>query len=416
MDPVWINDNSHGPLANNYGQSFNQIHMVKGELLHNMGYRGEGMVIALLDAGFFNANTLPAFDSLRLNNQVLGTRDFVVPGNNVYAEHPHGMEVLSIIGGNIPGQLVGTAPKARFWLLRTEDANSEFIIEEYNWVSGAEFADSAGVDVINSSLGYTTFDDSTQNHSCNDMTGNTTPASKGANIAVSKGMIVVNSAGNSGGSSWKCVGAPADGFAVFAVGAVDSLGNYATFSSVGKVNDHVKPNITAQGKATVLSAPDGSVSRGNGTSFSSPVIAGMIACLWQAAYNVYNQLIMRAIEISSSKATQPDSLVGYGIPDFSRALARVGVKSLESNGLSVEVFPNPFKDHVTLFFSAVNERQTIEISVYDFTGRCIAIQADVMLERGENRIKFIIPGRLTSGCYILKIVGKGFSCQRKLMR
>ena len=167
----------------NYGPSLKQIQMMNGDQLHNQGFRGEGKVIAILDAGFLKVDVLKAFDSLWQNNQILGTRDFVNPGGNVFTGHIHGMMVLSVIGGNYPGEIIGTAPKASFWLLRSEDAATEYIIEEYNWECAAEFADSVGADVITSSLGYTTFTDSTMNHTCADMNGHTTPASRGANIA-----------------------------------------------------------------------------------------------------------------------------------------------------------------------------------------------------------------------------------------
>ena len=184
--------NENTSLSYSYGASYKQIHMMNGDSMHRMGFRGEGKIVAILDAGFYRADILPAFDSLWANNQILGTKDFIHPGNNVFLEYEHGMEVLSVIGGNIPGQLIGSAPKAKFWLLRTEEKSSENIIEEYNWESAAEFADSAGVDIINSSLGYTTFDDPAQNHTCADMNGNTTPVTMGANIAATKGIIVVN--------------------------------------------------------------------------------------------------------------------------------------------------------------------------------------------------------------------------------
>ncbi|MCX6266493.1 MAG: S8 family serine peptidase, partial [Bacteroidetes bacterium] len=213
-----------GNASSSYGPSYNQIHMLNGDSLHKLGYNGEGKVIAVLDAGFLRVDVLAAFDSLRANNQILGTRDFVVPGNDVYQENEHGMEVLSCMGANLPGLMIGTAPKAKFWLLRSEDVGSENLIEEYNWVSAAEFADSAGADIINSSLGYTIFDNASLSHQCEDMNGNTTPVTRGANLAFSKGMIVVSSAGNSGAGAWKCVSSPADGSCVLAIAAVDSNG------------------------------------------------------------------------------------------------------------------------------------------------------------------------------------------------
>jgi serine protease AprX len=225
-------------LVYNYGQAYNQINMLNGILLHNDGYDGEGMTIAVLDAGFLNANTIPAFDYLWDNGKILGYKDFVNPANpDIFGSHSHGTSVLSTMGANLPGQMVGTAPQASYWLLRSEDGSTEFLIEELNWVSAAEFADSVGADIINSSLGYTVYDDPSQSYSYNDMDGNTAPVTIGADLAVSKGMIVVNSAGNSGSSNWLYIGAPADGDSVFSIGAVNSSGSYASFSSIGPTYD-----------------------------------------------------------------------------------------------------------------------------------------------------------------------------------
>ncbi|MDQ3192396.1 MAG: S8 family serine peptidase, partial [Bacteroidota bacterium] len=202
-----------------YGFSLNQIQMLAGDKLHFEGYKGAGKIIAVLDAGFSGVDTIGAFDNLWENNRILGTRDFISKDTMVFEDHAHGMYVLSVMGGWIPGKLIGTAPEASYWLLRTEDAGSEYIVEEDNWVAAAEFADSAGVDIINSSLGYTTFDDPSHDHTYADMDGNSTRITIGADIAASKGIIVVNSAGNSGASPWNYIGAPADGFNVLAVGA-----------------------------------------------------------------------------------------------------------------------------------------------------------------------------------------------------
>lgn len=302
-----------------YGQAFNQINMLNGIALHDLGFDGSGMTIAILDAGFLNANTIAAFDSLWINNQILGYKDFVSPlSPNIFGSHSHGTSVLSTMGANLPTQMVGTAPKADYWLLRSEDGPTEYLIEELNWASAAEFADSVGADVINSSLGYTTFDDPTQNHTYADMDGNTTPITIAADLAVSKGMIVVNSAGNDGGNSWHYVGAPADGNDVFTIGAVTSSGNYASFSSTGPTYDgRIKPNVVAQGQSsTIISAYSGNVSSGSGTSFSSPITAGMVTCLWQAYPNKSNSEIMGAIQQSATQANAPDSLLGFGIPDY----------------------------------------------------------------------------------------------------
>jgi serine protease AprX len=393
-----------------YGQAWSQVHMVNVDALHNQGFSGQGKVIAILDAGFLYADTISGFDSLRANGQILGTRDFVKPGNDVYREYPHGMEVLSIIGGNIPGKLVGTAPKASFWLLRSEDANSENIIEEYNWVSAAEFADSVGADIINSSLGYTTFDDSTMNHTCADMNGNTTPCTRGANICATKGIAVINSAGNSGGSSWRCVGAPADGFNVLAIGAVDSLGNYAGFSSVGKVaGTYVKPNVTAMGQRTAVISPLGTVMRGSGTSFSSPVIAGAAACLWQSRPGVTNFRLYEGIEASASKFDDPDTLMGYGIPDFSKAFNILSLPRRTS--FLSSIYPNPFNDHLVVTFRS-ETNQDIRITIFDIMGK-VVYSGEILTGRaGENKIEINDLGSLSKGFYLLRITDK-FSTESK---
>jgi serine protease AprX len=209
----------------NYGNSLNQIEMLNGVCMHDQGFNGAGMLIAVLDAGFANVNTHTAFDSLRNNNQILGTKDFTfIAPTDLYSGSTsgHGTAVLGTMGGNKPGQLVGTAPKANYWLIRSEYAPNEYVIEEYNWVAAVEFADSIGADIINSSLGYNTFDNSTQDHTMAELDGKTSIASKAATMCARKGMIVVNSAGNTGGSGWPKITFPGDADSIITVGAVDA--------------------------------------------------------------------------------------------------------------------------------------------------------------------------------------------------
>ncbi len=299
-----------------YGATTRQTGMLNGHILHNQGYHGQGMIIAVLDGGFTNVDINPVFDSLWQNNQIIENWDFVKGTPLGFDGHPHGGQVLSLMGANVPGSIVGTAPKASYILLRTEDGATEFRIEEDNWVAGAEFADSAGADLINSSLGYTTFDDTSMNYSYRDMDGNTTRITQAADIAASKGLLVVTSASNEGASEWHYIGAPADGDSVFSIGAVDSQGVYAYFSSTGPTFDgRIKPNVCAQGYQAALADSQGTVFLGNGTSYSSPIICGMTACLWQSNKSLNNMEIIRIIEQSGSQANQPDSLLGYGIPD-----------------------------------------------------------------------------------------------------
>lgn len=350
----------------NYGQAYNQVHMIAVDGLHDLGFAGEGMMIAVLDAGFCRVDELTAFDSLFQNNRILGTRDFHLPGNNVYAYdmHDHGTSVLSTMGANLPGEIVGTAPHASYWLVRTEVGEYEALIEEYNWAGGAEFADSLGVDIINSSLGYTTFDNPVYDHTYADMDGNTTPVTRAADLATSRGMLVVNSAGNSGGSSWQYIGAPADGDSVFSIGAVDGAGNYASFSSTGPTYDgRIKPDVTAQGSGTIVVSSWGWIGPGYGTSFSSPVVAGALACLWQSVLPFSAQEVRNAVRSTASNAGTPDNFYGYGIPNMSNArllLSAPGSRDIPRSDFKVS--PNPFKGQPVLLYTgekSVNARVDI---------------------------------------------------------
>ena len=297
------------------------------------------MQIAVIDAGFINADILPAFDSLWINNQILGQRDFVDGDNWVLDAHTHGMVILSILGANLPNELMGSAPKANYWLLRSEDAGSEYRIEEENWVSAAEFADSAGVDVINTSLGYSTFDDTLQNYNYKDMDGRTTRISRGAVKAASKGILVVVSAGNERNKLWKYITAPADADSILAVGAVDEFGTLASFSSVGPSSDgRIKPDVAAQGVGTVAQGLGGLIGC-NGTSCSSPVIAGLAACLWQANKQMSNVEIIEMIKQSSSQYQNPDTLTGYGLPNFANALSQIGADLPYSSIHIKDIYP-----------------------------------------------------------------------------
>lgn len=399
-----------------YGDAFNQIHMLNGEVLHDMGYDGEGKMIAVLDAGFLNANQIGAFDSLWNNNQILGWRDFVNPQNpDIFGSHYHGTMVLSTMGANWPGQIVGTAPKADYWLIRTEDGDTETLIEELNWVSGAEFADSLGADVINSSLGYTTFDDPAQNHTYENMDGNTAWVTIGADMAVSKGMIVVNSAGNSGSGSWQYIGAPADGDSVFSIGAVDGSGTYAGFSSQGPTFDgRVKPNVVAQGQSSTIIDPlTGEVGSGSGTSFSSPITAGMVACLWQANPGKRNLEIMQAIQQSASQANNPDNFLGYGIPDYALAHSILTVVDHQINPSSnLSVFPNPFDDHILL--KSTNGSSVIRsVELTDITGKVLFVTD---YDSGLYQVELSGMSELTPGFYFVRVNFDSGSETRKLLK
>ncbi len=405
LEDLEKNTPTHSPedKSLNYGLSYNQINMIGGVYLHDQGYQGQGMLIAVLDGGFYGVDTMAVFDSLWTNNQIIAVRDFVTYGGNVFAQSTHGMHVLSTMGGYLDGELIGTAPKANYMLLRSEDTGSEYLIEECNWVAAAEYADSLGADIINSSLGYTTFDDSTQNHTYADMDGNTAIVTRAADIAASKGILVVNSAGNSGSSAWQYIGAPADGDSVFSIGGVDPQGQYASFSSTGPSSDgQIKPNVAAQGQSAVLASPYGSITTGNGTSFSSPIMAGMSACLWQAHPNLSNMELISVIEESSSQFFSPDSLLGYGIPNFT--VANVISSGIEIHNIDNEenlnVFPNPFEDHFYVMYESADS-QYVDIKLIDAAGKIVFEKNQLINNVGINCHKIHIDKDITKGVYFM---------------
>jgi serine protease AprX len=354
----------------NYGDAENQITMLKGDYLHQEGFTGTGMHIAVIDAGFPNVNTLAAFKRLRDNNQILGGYDFVNRSTSFYGGHNHGTNVLSDIGGYIDGQFVGTAPDASFYLFRTEDAANEVPLEESLWVEAAEKADSLGVDVINTSLGYTTFDNASYNYSYADMDGNTAFISRGAEIGASRGMILVNAAGNSGNDGWKYMGAPADAAAVFTVGAVNASKNIASFSSFGPTADNrIKPDVLAQGQSVyVISHTSGNPITSNGTSFSSPVMTGVVACFWQAFPDLTSTQIMQRIRESADRYNNPHEQYGYGIPNFETALTAVLSIDKENFMNSTTIYPNPINNSFSIQTNT-NDLSGLSIQIYNVLGK-----------------------------------------------
>ncbi|NOT52923.1 MAG: S8 family serine peptidase [Chitinophagaceae bacterium] len=310
----------------NYGtNSYNEIHLHNGEFLHNIGLRGQGMVISMLDGGFFNYLTLDAMDSAVANGQILSTWDFVARHASVVEDNSHGMQCLSTIVANIPGQFIGKAPKAAFHLFRTEDVATEYPIEEHNWVCGAERADSSGSDIISSSLGYADqMSNAVFNHTYADMNGNTLMCSIAADLAAKKGILVFNANGNEGGSSWNFLISPADGDSVVAVGAVNSAGAVGGFSSYGPSSDgQIKPDLASVGVSALIQGTGNTVVAGNGTSFACPNMAGLGTCLWQAFPEFNNMKILKAMQQAGTRASNPDDRVGYGIPNMKTAFANL---------------------------------------------------------------------------------------------
>lgn len=385
-----------------YGASVYQNGLINGQFLHSQGFNGQGMHIAILDGGFLNTDEYLAFDSLWVNNQILGTKDFVEPYSNIFETNYHGMSVLSCIGGNVPGELIGTATKASFGLLRSEDTYTEYLIEEDNWVVAAEFADSVGVDIINSSLGYYVFNDSTMNHVYADMDGKTTRVTQGANIAASRGMLVFSSVGNEGNKPWKYLIAPSDGDSVIGVGATNKFGFAASFTSFGPAADgDVKPNVAVVGMNTFVQQSDGSFGYSSGTSFSSPIMAGIAACLWQANPHATALDIKEAIERSATYFDEPDSLLGYGVPDMKIADQILGPSIVFKwkTDNKRNVYPNPIQDYLVLQKENNGIDENVEIRIYSVEGRLI----NKWIKSGSSKI--ILDGLqlLPSGILLLKV-------------
>jgi hypothetical protein len=397
-----------------YGASVYQVGLMNGQHLHNQGYTGEGMVIALLDAGYLQANGVSTLKHLFDGGKILGTKDFVNPASNIYNENVHGTMVLSVIGARLPGQMMGTAPDASFWLIRTEDVATESRVEEDYWIAGAEFADSVGADIINSSLGYTTFDDTLTNHTWADLDGKTTRITRAANLAAGKGMLVFNSAGNDGRNGWRYISAPADGTGVIAVAATDRFGTYAAFSSVGfPGRTPVKPDLAAMGSGTAVQNYNGDIVNRNGTSFSSPLLAGMTASFWQAHRDVPATEIRRILTLSASQALSPDTLLGYGIPDFSRADLLLNQFSHAGNISQAQtiLFPNPFTDEITLV-SPGDSHQSVRVEIIHASGAvAFSKQVDFTLTARIGELQGLQPG-----IYIVRITGNGRTETHKILK
>jgi serine protease AprX len=350
--------------------------------------------------------------------RVLGKHDFVTGDTSVFEDHPHGMSVLSVMAGITPGHLLGTAPSASYWLLRSENANSEYLVEEYNWITAAEFADSVGADIINTSLGYFVFNWSFQNHSYADLDGKSTPISMAADMASKKGMLIVVAAGNEGSRTWRHILAPADAALVLAVGAVDASSAYANFSSHGPSYDgRVKPNIAAQGYGAWVQQSVSVYGPASGTSFSTPIISGLAACLWQAFPSLTSQQIKSAIEKSGSQYNSPDSLLGYGLPDFLKAMEILEQEKTKPSAAnqSLWAYPNPFHDNLTLQIKG-NIEEMARIEIFDRLGR--KVYEHSMMCTGKNVFALSLPdlSGLDKGIYIVRCNIAGSRQQIKIVK
>ena len=383
-----------------YGLSYNQIALHNGHLLHAEGFKGEGMLIAVTDGGFTNADQMRSLEYLRNSGRIVATRDFAYNGSTVYGHHVHGSMVLSIMAGYLPGEYIGCAPEADYILITSECDDYEEIIEEFNWVSAIEYADSMGADLANVSLGYVDFDSERYNHSRDDMDGHTNPSSIGANIAASRGMMIVVAAGNSGqyenGHVW--IGAPSDAYDIVTVGAIDVNQNSAPFSSHGFVEgNRIKPDIASVGWDTYVDYVNDSIDVGSGTSFATPLSTGLIACFWQKFREKTSTEIREALfaaarptvptwdEDTTLTTGTPNIFTGRGIVDFEVASNMLSEITEAHAPFGIELYPNPTSDIVTI---NLNSDKKAQISIFSSDGRLLDYKKNVSHEAKYNFAKY----------------------------
>ena len=376
-----------------YGVAREQVSMLNIPHLHNAGYTGGGVWVAVLDAGFRDVDSLPSFQPMIGDGRLLGTRNFVQEKSVFREKASHGMYVLSVMASEWDGYVVGSAPHATYFLCTTEDVDQETRIEELAWVEAAEFVDSLGFDVINTSLGYGDMDGFQFDYQYADMDGKTTFISRAASLTASRGILACNSAGNQGNKSWYYITAPADATDILAVGAVDSSANLAWFSSRGPtVDQRTKPDIVGMGVITGFQSHFGGLARANGTSFSSPLLAGAVASLWQAVPEHSAKEMIQLVTGSGDQYDQPDNLYGYGLPDFAMILGALEA----TTGNQMKVFPNPATDRVMLAVPG-SSQGTYTLRFYDLSGR-VSVERSVSLPGTIS-----LPDDLPSGAHILEV-------------
>lgn len=402
-------ENQSRPVYN-YGSAANQTEMLNVDYLHENDYTGEDIIVAFMDNGYPGVMTNPAYSTLRNEGRLLGYYDFVDRVEDYNGTGSHGASTFSDAAAFLNGQFVGTAPDASYYLYITEDGYNETPAEEAYWVEALERADSLGVYVSNTSLGYQDFDNPAYDHQYEDLDGLTTIAARGANASFDKGMITVTSAGNDG-IGFGHVGTPADAAGAFTVGAVDPSGNYVYFSSYGpNYAGVIKPDVMAQGQDAAVVNQYGNVTTSNGTSFSSPITAGAVAALWSAVPNLKNSVVMQAIRESASRYNNPSDQMGYGIPNFGDALNALLQLSVEEQmqALHFALYPNPVTTQINISFP--KNAQNAELSLYNILGEKI-LQTKISTLNNSVDVS-----ALSSGMYIATITSNNKTTSYKIIK
>lgn len=406
------------PNVPQQGTHWRQLNMLGLDLLHRNGWMGKDIRIAVLDNGFFGVDELEAFEHIFREDRLIVTKDYVSQQESVFEPCKscvHGTNVFSLLAARMPGQLMGSAPGASFLLFRTENDSSETNQEEDHWVAAAEFADSIGVDIISSSLGYNTFDSGQVSYSRLDLDGETAIITRAADIAAQKGILVVTSVGNEGGFG---ITAPADGKHVLAIGAVDECEEYAPISSRGPTADgRIKPDLGSMGDHVLMLSPEGRIKNGIGTSLAAPLVAGLAACLWEVFPNASRQDISEALRLSASQSNNPDNRLGYGIPNAAQAFQWLSEQFPSAERAELEdlhyqspfqssdliLYPNPNNGTFSLSYAPGIGSLETEIHISDLLGRRLAT-IDQSISLGETQQ--LIELDLNAGVYVLRVIGK----------
>lgn len=406
----------------NYGPGERQIKIHNGQYLHNNGYRGQNMHIAVTDAGFLSFDQISAFDHLRESGRLLGVKDFGFPQSDVYqiSDGDHGTTVASTMLAMDNYNFVGTAPEASYWLLRTEVGNtSDNRVEEYYWLMALEFADSVGADIINASLGYrNAFLMGRHNYEYPDMNGQSTIVAHAAEAASSRGMLIVCGAGNAAWHMWHYIISPADATNVLSVGAVDRNGDWADFSSTGPTYDgRVKPDVVAMGDDLIVIGTNGYPLSPLGTSFASPIMCGLVACYWQARPGLSNLQVMDAFRMAGDEyfAENRNYLRGYGLPDIYRASlypaldsSLVGTNKTLGDQ-AIRLYPTPFSHALYIHLP----EGIYQLRISDLSGRTL-ISRQLTGRGGRQSIEGC--GQLSSGIYLLSLQSPTSFISRKIIK